>query len=94
MVQFLHNSPILLGLFLPLTSGLDAPLYASRSKVDASRLNLQAKFGVSQIEDLRHPFSLDFFNYDDRGYRNCERHSRGFRTRVLFLYAHDRDDRI
>ena len=34
---------------------LDAPLYASRPKVDASRLNLQAHFGVSQIEDLRHP---------------------------------------
>jgi hypothetical protein len=44
-VEFLRNSPNYYGLFLSPLLGLDVPSYASRPKIDDSRLNLPSPFG-------------------------------------------------
>ena len=44
-VEFLRNSPNIYGLFLSPLLGLDVPSYASRPKIDDSRLNLTSHFG-------------------------------------------------
>ncbi|MBQ9796343.1 MAG: hypothetical protein IJW50_01350 [Clostridia bacterium] len=44
-VEFLRNSPNIYGLFLSPLLGLDVPSYASRPKIDDSRLNLTSPFG-------------------------------------------------
>ena len=44
-VEFLRNSPNIYELFLSPLLGLDVPSYASRPKIDDSRLNLTSPSG-------------------------------------------------
>ena len=56
-VEFLRNSPNIYGLFLSPLLGLDVPSYASRPKIDDSRLNLTSPFGgVSNFAFETPPF--------------------------------------
>jgi hypothetical protein len=74
-VEFLRNSPNIYGLFLSPLLGLDVPSYASRPKIDDSRLNLTIPFGgVSNFAFETPPDFLFCVSALERAEELCDLH--------------------